>query len=182
MSLLSLSSLSSNLTSRPSSRRSSLCAQAHRSRLALALLTCSLWTGHALSQPVQVENAWARATVAGQKATGAFMRLTSPSATRLVAVSTPAAGFAEVHSMRMENNVMKMSPLPDGLELPAGQPVDLKPGSFHVMLMDLPRPLLVGTTIPLTLVFRDAKGLEQRSEIKVPVNAVAPMAPMEHKH
>lgn len=136
----------------------------------------------AWAQAVQVENAWARATVPGQKATGAFMRLTSASATRLVAVSTPAAAFAEVHEMRMENNVMKMSAVKGGLELPAGKAVDLKPGSFHVMLMDLPQPLPVGSTIALTLVFRDAQGVEQRTEVKVPVNAMAPMAPMDHQH
>jgi copper(I)-binding protein len=130
-------------------------------------------------QAVQVENAWVRFTVPGQKATGAFMRLTSASTTRLVSVSTPAAGFAEVHEMRMENNVMKMSALKDGLELPAGKAVDLKPGGFHVMLMDLAQPLPTGSTIPMTLVFRDAKGVEQRTEIKVPVNS---MAPMDHSH
>ena len=147
-----------------------------------------------LAQAVQVENAWVRATVPGQHATGAFMRLTSASATRLVAVSTPAAGFAEVHEMRMDNNVMKMTPLKDGLELPAGKAVDLQPGGFHVMLMDLPKPLPAGSTIPVTLVFRDAKGVEQRSELTLPVSSKAPMAsmapmapmspmaPMEHSH
>lgn len=131
---------------------------------------------------VQVENAWARATVPGQKATGAFMRLTSASPTRLVAISTPAAAFAEVHEMRMDNNVMKMSALKEGLELPAGKAVELKPGSFHLMLMDLPRPLSAGSTIQLTLVFRDAKGLEQRTDVKVPVAAAAPMPMSAHQH
>ena len=140
---------------------------------------CVLISSAVLAQSVQVDNAWARATVPGQQATGVFMRLTSASATRLVAASTPAAAIAEVHEMRMDNNVMKMSALKDGLELPAGKAVDLKPGSFHLMLMDLHQPLPVGSTIALTLVFRDAKGVEQRSDVKVPVTA---MAPMDHQH
>ena len=147
-------------------------------------LAGGLLLSHAVgAQSVQVDNAWVRATVPGQTATGAFMRLTAASQTRLVSVSTPAAAFAEVHEMRMENNVMKMSALKDGVEL--------KPGSFHVMLMDLKQPLPTGSTIALTLVFRDAKGVEQRSELKLPVNAMAPMsplpsmapmAPMDHSH
>jgi len=58
--------------------------------------------------------------------------------------------------------------------------VELKPGGYHVMLMDLKAPLKKDTTIPLTLVFKDAKGVESKTELKVPVNAAAPMA--EHKH
>lgn len=144
---------------------------------ALALLA-----GTVQAQPVQVQDAWVRSTVPGQKGTGAFMRLTSPVSTRLVAVSSPVAGVVEVHAMRVENNVMKMTPLPDGLELPAGQPVELKPGSYHIMLMDLPRALTPGNAVPLTLVFRDARGQEQRLEVKAPVSAVAPSMPASHPH
>jgi len=79
----------------------------------------------------------------------------------------------------MDNNVMKMRAVP-GLDLPAGKAVELKPGGYHVMLMDLKAPLKKDTTIPLTLVFKDAKGVESKTELKVPVNAAAPMA--EHKH
>jgi copper(I)-binding protein len=62
------------------------------------------------------------------------------------------------------------------LELPAGQAVQLKPGGYHLMLMDLKQPLPKGATVPLTLRFQDAKGLESKLEIKVPVSAVAPAA------
>ncbi|MCJ0764675.1 copper chaperone PCu(A)C [Variovorax terrae] len=133
----------------------------------------------AVAQPaatgITVDGAWARASVQGQKASGAFMKLTSKEATRLVAVSTPVAGVAEVHEMKMEGDVMKMRALP-GLDLPAGQTVELKPGGYHVMLMDLKAPLAKGTSVPLTLTFKDAKGADSKLEIQVPVATAAPGA------
>ena len=69
---------------------------------------------------VKVEGGWARATVQGQQATGAFMKLTAPQATRLVSVSTPVAGVAEIHEMKMDGGVMKMRAVPS-LALPAGK-------------------------------------------------------------
>lgn len=133
----------------------------------------------AVAQTVLVQDAWARATVQGQHASGAFMRLTAPTDLRLTAVSTPVAGVAEVHEMRMEGDIMKMQPLAKGLELPAGKTVELKPGGYHIMLMDLKQPLKKDSSIPLTLVFVDAKGLESKTELTLPV---ATMAPTGHLH
>ena len=110
----------------------------HTFKKIAALLAGLCIAGTALAQ-VKVEGGWARATVQGQKATGAFMKLTAPQATRLVAVSTPVAGVAEIHEMKMEGTVMKMRALP-ALDLPANQAVELKPGSYHLMLMDLRPP------------------------------------------
>ena len=148
----------------------------------LSLMLASLMLTSAWAQNISVHNAWARATVQGQKATGAFMTLTSKTDTRLVGVSTSVAGVAEVHEMKMDNNVMQMRALPDGLALPAGKAVALQPGGFHVMLMDLKLPLQKDTTIPLTMRFKDAKGVESRVEIKVPVFQVAPGGGKEHQH
>ena len=143
-----------------------------------------LASGMALAQ-VKVEGAWARATVQGQKATGAFMKLTAPQATRLVAVSTPAAGVAEVHEMKMEGSVMQMRALP-ALELPANQAVELKPGGYHLMLMDLKAPLMKDSSVALTLTFKDAKGVESKQQVNVPVTTGMPQAPAhshaDHKH
>jgi copper(I)-binding protein len=140
-----------------------------------ACLSTSLW-----AQTVDVKNAWARATVQGQKGTGAFMTLTAKDGATLVSASSPVAGVTEVHEMKMEGDVMKMRAIPK-LELPAGKPVDLKPGGYHVMLLDLKLPLQKDTTIPLTLVFKDAKGVETKSEIRVPVSQTAPAgASMSH--
>ena len=146
------------------------------------LLLSSLMVSSAWAQNVSVQSAWARATVQGQKATGAFMTLTSKTDTRLVGVSTSVAGVAEVHEMKMDNNVMQMRALPDGLALPAGKAVALQPGGYHVMLMDLKLPLQKDTTIPLTLRFKDAKGVESSLDIKLPVSQVAPVGGKKHQH
>jgi copper(I)-binding protein len=137
-------------------------------------ILAALLTTTACAQGVDVQGAWARATVPGQKATGAFMKLTSKTGSRLVSVSTPVAGVAEVHEMKMDGEVMKMRAVDGGLELPAGKAVELKPGGYHVMLMDLKLPLQKDTTIPMTLVFKDAKGVETSAEIKVPVSMAKP--------
>lgn len=128
----------------------------------------------AQAQALDVKGAWARATVQGQKATGAFMTLTAKDAGKLVGVSSPVAGVVEVHEMKMEGDVMRMRAVDGGLDLPAGKAVELKPGGYHVMLMDLKTPLLKDTTVPLTLVFKDAKGAETKTEIKVPVATAKP--------
>lgn len=153
------------------------------------LLAVTLLAGTAQAQhaaPVAVDGAWARASVQGQTASGAFMRLTAHEATRLVRAESPVAGVVEVHEMKMDGDVMKMRALP-GLDLPAGKAVELKPGGYHVMLMDLKAPLAKGASVPLTLVFQDAKGVESQQQVQLPVATSAPggqgghAAPM-HKH
>ena len=141
--------------------------------LAATLLASAVQAQNAA--PVAVEGAWARASVQGQMASGAFMRLTSPEATRLVRAESPVAGVVEVHEMKMDGNVMKMRALP-GLDLPAGQAVELKPGGYHVMLMDLKAPLAKGASVPLTLVFQDAKGVQSQQQVQVPVATSEPGA------
>lgn len=136
----------------------------------LALASSALF-----AQTVEVKDAWVRNTVQGQKGTGAFMKITAKADTQLVSVSTPAAGIAEVHEMKMDGDIMRMRALP-GLALPAGKTVELKPGSYHVMLMDLKQALPKDSAIPLTLRFKDAKGVESKVELSVPVSAVAPGA------
>jgi periplasmic copper chaperone A len=127
-----------------------------------------------------VADAWVRGTVAQQKATGAFMRITSVQGGKLVAVQTPLAGIAEIHEMKMAGDVMKMAAVA-GLELPAGKVVELKPGGFHVMLMDLKQTMKDGDTVPLTLVVEGKDGKRETLTIKLPVRALAAQ-PMEHKH
>ncbi|GHC93174.1 hypothetical protein GCM10007320_43850 [Pseudorhodoferax aquiterrae] len=118
---------------------------------------------------VDVKNAWARPSVPGQSGTGAFMQLSAPQGLRLVGASTPLAGVAELHEMRMDDNTMRMRELKDGLALPARQTVELKPGGYHLMLMDLKQPLAKGTQLPLTLRFVDAQGLASQRVLQVPV-------------
>ena len=138
--------------------------------LVLSLLSTAVW-----AQSVDVKAGWARATVQGQKATGAFMTLTAKDATRLVGISSPVAGVAEVHEMKMDGDVMKMRAVEGGLDLPAGKAVELKPGGYHVMLMDLKTPLKKDATIPVTLLFKDAKGVASKLELKLPVSSTPPV-------
>ena len=91
----------------------------------------------ALAQTLTVQNAWVRPTVPGQTASGAYMTLTASTPAHLKSASTPAATLTELHAMRMEGDIMKMSHLADGLELPVGKPVQLQPGGYHLMLLDL---------------------------------------------
>jgi copper(I)-binding protein len=131
---------------------------------------------------VDVRDAWVRQTVPGQSGTGAFMKLMAPSGARLVGASTPAAGVAEVHEMKMEGDTMKMREVTGGLELPPRQTVELKPSGLHVMLMDLKQPIAKGGSIPLTLRFEDAKGVKSSLQVDVPVGAPAGAATESHGH
>ena len=142
-------------------------------------IACASLGAHA--QAVDVKNAWVRTTVQGQKATGAFMTITAKDGPKLVAGSSPVAGVTEIHEMKMEGDVMKMKAVAGGLDLPAGKSVELKPGGYHVMLMDLKAALPKDTTVPLTLVFKDAKGVESKVELKVPVATVAPGGKADEK-
>ena len=143
-------------------------------------------SGHLYAQNVDVKDAWVRTSVQGQKATGAFMKITAKEGGTLVGVASPVAGVAEVHEMKMDGDVMRMRALPNGLALPAGKTVALTPGGYHVMLIDLKATLPKDSTIPLTLTFKNAKGEQSQVELKVPVATTAPGAaagaPAAHKH
>lgn len=120
----------------------------------------------ALAQ-VEVKDPWVRATVQQQKTTGAFMQLTSQQDARLLEVRSPAADVVAVHQMSMANNVMRMRAVP-GLDLPAGTAVDLKPGGYHIMLVNLKQQIKAGDLVPLTLVFEDQDKQRQTIELQVP--------------
>lgn len=147
-----------------------------------AALAATLVSASALAQQITVKEPWVRATVPQQKTTGAFMQLTADEDVRLVELRSAAARVVEVHEMAMEGNVMKMRALPV-LALPAGVPVELKPGGHHLMLIDLVAPVTEGSTVPLTLVVEGKSGKRTTLEVAAtvrPLNApgVAPM----HKH
>ncbi len=127
---------------------------------------------------VTVKDAWVRATVAQQKATGAFMQLQSAQDAKLISAQSPVAGVVEVHEMAMDGGVMKMRAVPS-LALPAGKAVELKPGGYHVMLMDLKRQVKDGDTVPVTLVVEGKDGKRQNIEIKASARMAAAPA-MKH--
>ena len=140
---------------------------------AIAVLAAAgLAAAPTVSAQVTVTDPWVRGTVTGQKATGAFMQLKSPADAALVAASSPVAKIVEIHEMKMEGGMMKMNAV-DKLALPAGKAVDLKPGGYHVMLMDLVKPLKDGDFVPLHLTFEDKAGKKQTVDVKALVKPLA---------
>ena len=137
----------------------------------LILLACAAVSAPALAQVV-VANPWVRATVAQQRSSGAFMRITASRDSRLVEVRTSVAAVAEIHEMAMHGDVMTMHAVP-ALELRAGKAVDLEPGGYHVMLMGLKQQLKAGDTVRLTLV---VEGQDHRRELVEVSAAVKPLA------
>jgi periplasmic copper chaperone A len=109
----------------------------------------------AQTSQLEVTNAWARATPGKAENGVAYLTIQSPTPDRLLSISSPVAKKAELHTMSMEGMVMKMRPLA-GLDIPAGQPVTLKPGGEHVMLVGLDGSLREGQSFPLTLTFEKA--------------------------
>ena len=141
-----------------------------------ALSTALLITSPIAWSQTTVTDAWVRGTVAQQKASGAFMQITSKQGGKLVEVRSPVAGVAEVHEMAMDGNMMRMRAVPS-LELPAGQAVQLAPGGYHVMLMDLKATLKAGDSVPLTLVIEGKDGKRETLELKVPVRPLGAAEP-----
>lgn len=133
------------------------------------LALCSALSA-APAEAVKVERQWARATVAAQKVSVVYLRLTAAASTRLVGLRSPQAGSVGVHRMEMDGDVMRMRTVA-ALDLVAGQPVELKPGGMHVMLMDLKRQLKVGETIDLTLELEGRGGKRSTQQVGVPVRA-----------
>jgi hypothetical protein len=133
----------------------------------IMLAAASLVSTAAFAQ-VTVSDPWIRATVPAQKTAGAFMQLRSAKATRLVDVQTPVAGRAEVHQMAMDGQTMRMQKV-DGIDLPAGQTVNLSSGGYHVMLFDLKQQLKEGEQVPLTLSFVGADKKRENVTVQVPV-------------
>lgn len=117
---------------------------------------------------VTVADAWCRPTPNGAKVGGCYVTLTAGSDDRLLSVSTALAESAQIHEMKMENGVMSMGELKDGLPLPAGQKVELKPGSTHVMLMGLRDPLVDGGVASFTLTFEKAPAIGVHAAVKQP--------------
>lgn len=127
---------------------------------------------------IAIGHPYARATAAGQPIGGGFMKLANdgPAADKLLSASAPVAGSVELHTMRMEGDVMRMRQV-DAIDLPAGATVELKPGGLHMMFIGLKQPLKAGDKFPLTLRF------EKAGEVTVQVNVEAPKAAStEHLH
>lgn len=135
------------------------------------LLTVSLlFVSLAASAEIIIKDAWVRTTVAEQKVTGAFMQITSDKVVKLVAANSPAAETTEVHEMTMQGDVMKMRQVNE-VVIDAGKSVELKPGSYHIMLMNLKKPVQAGSIVNLNLEFLDADGKKQIIKVKAEARA-----------
>lgn len=108
--------------------------------------------------PLQIDHPWSRATPGGATVAGGYLvvKNTGTAPDRLVAATAPFAGRVEIHEMSMKDGVMVMRPLPDGLAIPAGGSLELKPGGYHIMFLDLKAPLKEGTLVDGTLTFEKA--------------------------
>jgi periplasmic copper chaperone A len=117
---------------------------------------------------VTATDAWCRPSPNGAKAGGCYVTLTAATDDRLTGGSTPRAGSLQVHEMKTENGMMKMSELTAGLPLPAGQAVALAPGGNHLMLIGLTAPLVAGETVPLTFQFASAPTITVQAQVRQP--------------
>ncbi|MBD8595565.1 copper chaperone PCu(A)C [Pseudomonas sp. CFBP 8758] len=138
-------------------------------QLATLLAALSL-TGYAIAQTT-VEDAWARATVPGQPATGAFMTLTADSDSTLISVQSPVAKDTQIHQSTMNGDVMSMLPINE-VSLPAGEPVVFDANGYHVMLMGLITQVKEGDAVPLTLKIKNAQGEEETLEVEAVARAL----------
>jgi len=144
------------------------------SRLGIAaLFLVATVAAFAQSSSIQIETPWARETPAGAKTGAAYMTIDNKSNVpdRLIGASSDVAKTLQIHEMAVVDGTMKMRELPGGLSVPAGGSVVLKPGSYHVMLIGLNKPLKPGDSIPLTLAFEKAGNVS----IKVAVQSLGAM-------
>ncbi len=111
---------------------------------------------------ISIEKPWAKAMLPGAPAGAGFLTIhnNSGEADRLLAASSPASGRVEIHSMVMDNGVMKMRPVEGGLELPKGETVELKPGGYHLMMMMVDKPFAEGESVKVTLKFEKAGAID----------------------
>lgn len=144
--------------------------------VALALSSCG---GGRPEGNVAVRDAWARETVPGVQISAGYARIENGTnhAVRLTGAETPAAGQVELHSVTTENGVMQMRPVTEGLEIAVGQSVELRPGSYHLMLLDLRQPLRAGERLPVTLRFADGPPVR----VDFPIRSAADAAGGRHE-
>ena len=148
--------------------------------VALLGLTCLTAQASAHSYTlgqIDIGHPWARASAGNAPAGAAYLTLTNTGSSpdRLISASSPAAEKVQIHTHLMEDGVMKMRAL-DGVDVDPGAPLEFKPGGLHIMLIGLKEPLKQGTSIPLTLTFKNAGSVQ----VSVQVDAVSAMTSQDH--
>lgn len=143
--------------------------------LLISFISLPAWAAN-----IGVTDAWARTTVPGQKVSGGYFKITSDADARLVSASSAAVPRVEMHEMRMDGDVMRMREV-NAIELPKGKTVSLEPGGFHLMLMNLKKPIAAGDLIPVTLVV-ESGGKKQTVDIKLEARAAGGSGMQHHHH
>ncbi|MBL0900373.1 MAG: copper chaperone PCu(A)C [Reyranella sp.] len=117
---------------------------------------------------LEIATPWTRATAPTARSGGGFMTIINKGTTadRLVAARSNASAKVEIHEMKMDGSVMRMRELEQGLEIPPGATVTLKPGGFHIMFMELKAPFAVNGKVPLTLVFEKAGSIDVEMKVE----------------
>jgi periplasmic copper chaperone A len=145
---------------------------------ATALLASPVWAQDYKLGSLEITQPWTRATAPTAKAGGGFLTITNKGATpdRLIAARSTASAKVEIHEMKMDGNVMRMRELDKGLEILPGATVELKPGGYHIMFMELKAPFAKDAKVPVTLVFEKAGSIE----VPLAVQAIGTTPPAKH--
>jgi periplasmic copper chaperone A len=147
-----------------------------------AFITGASAASAAGQETLRIETPWARETAAGQRDGGAFMTIINDGAAdQLVAASSPASSQVQIHTVQLENGMMRMRELPEGIPVPAAGRLELKPGSLHIMFIKLNQPLKAGEQVPVTLKFRVAGEKTVRFEVRSVAAMPQAAMPMEPK-
>lgn len=140
--------------------------------LSCSLAACSPPAEKAEAPPaaagVQAADAWCRPSPKGARVGACYLTLTAGQTDRFTGFTTPAAATPQIHTMSTEGGMMQMRQLTEGLALPAGQAVALKPGAEHLMLIDLAQPLVEGAQVTLNLTFETAPALTVQAVVRAP--------------
>lgn len=130
-----------------------------------------------------IDHPWSRQTAPAQKVGGGFLIITNKgkAADRLVSATSSVAAEVQLHTMSMDGGVMRMRQMKDGVAIPAGKTVELKPGGLHVMFIGLKRPLAVGDSVPVTLRFARQGNVHLRFNVR-PVGATGPVEARHGQH
>ncbi|HXF52875.1 MAG TPA: copper chaperone PCu(A)C [Hyphomicrobiaceae bacterium] len=151
--------------------------------IALVLRTDPALAGEHVAGAIRISDLWARATPKGARTGSAYMTLTNTGseADRLVGGTAEPSRAFELHRMSMDGGIMKMRAVSGGIAIGPGQTVQLEPGGYHAMLIDLKEALLSGQRFKGTLVFEKAGTVEVEYEIRA-VGAGAGTAPAKGGH
>jgi copper(I)-binding protein len=152
--------------------------------LLLALLATATQAHDYTAGSIGIDHPWTRATPKNAPVAGGYLKITNTGTTpdRLTGGSVEVAKRFEIHEMKMDGGVMKMRELKDGLDIAAGATVELRPGSYHIMMMNLSRPLSKGEKVKGSLTFEKAGKVEVEFAVEAIGGSPAGMKMKEHGH